>query len=90
MFSFAYKFMKILSLGDPTRFAEVKWSLCGFCMRAFGLAIQIERQETIDPRYYPVGAVVQFSFRWKFQESSFSSFCCLSQETRIFGIVVVE
>jgi hypothetical protein len=82
--------MKKLSLGDPTRFAEVKWLLCGFCMGAFGLAIQIERQETIDSRYYPVGAAVEFLFGREFQESFFSRFSCLSQENRIFGVVVVE
>jgi hypothetical protein len=56
-------------------------------MGAFGLAI---RQETIDYRYYPVGAVVEFLFGREFQESFFSKFSCLSQENGIFGVVVVE
>jgi hypothetical protein len=56
----------------------------------YGSLWQIERQETVDSRYYPVGAAVEFLFGREFQESSFPKFSCLSQENRIFGAVVVE
>jgi hypothetical protein len=55
-------------------------------MGAFGFAIQ----RNTDSRYYPVGAAVEFLFGREFQESFFSRFSCLSQESRIFGFVVVE
>jgi hypothetical protein len=56
-------------------------------MGAFGLAIQIERQEAIDSS---VGAAVEFLFGWEFQGDIFLEIFCLSQENRIFGVVVVE
>jgi hypothetical protein len=50
-------------------------------MRAFGLAMQIERQETIDSRYYLVGAAVEFLFGRGFQESFSRDFLACHKKT---------
>jgi hypothetical protein len=70
--------MKKLSLGDPIRFTEVKWLLCGFCMGASFWIGHTPRN--IDFRYYPVGAAIEFLFGREFQESFFEIFLLVTRK----------